>query len=172
MRCASPVRLRASLGALALIAVFALGSYLLLDKERAPDISFQTLEGHTLSLEAMHGGPVLVVFWATTCGVCIEELPTLKALYRELQPRGLQMVAVAMPYDPPSRVVAMTKAREIPYPVALDIGSEVTRAFGDIRYTPSAVLVGPDGLIERRLIGRLDPQALREDIDALLRSKG
>ena len=149
-----------------------LGLLWLNESDPAPDVSFKTLNGETLSLEAMRGQPVLVVFWATTCAVCVEEMPELVALYQELQPRGLRLVAVAMPYDPPSRVLAMAEARQLPYPVALDVDSEIVRAFGDIRYTPSAVLVGPEGEIRKRLVGRLDLAALRSDIDGLLRPSG
>jgi peroxiredoxin len=157
--------------ALAVVTLLGAMWHLKDSRDQAPDVSFQTLDGQSLSLKAMRGQPVLVVFWATTCAVCIEELPALMTLYRELRPRGLQLVAVAMPYDPPNRVVAMAETRQIPYPVALDIRAEITRAFGDIRYTPSAILVGPEGHIEKRVIGRLDTTALRTDIEALLKSK-
>ena len=158
--------------ALGLAALLGVTWHLMTRGDAAPDVSFQTLEGDKLSLEAMRGSPVLVVFWATTCSVCIEEVPELTALYRELEPRGLKLIAVAMPYDPPSRVVAMAEAQQMPYPVALDVSSEITRAFGDIRYTPSAVLVGPEGQIQRRLVGRLDTEALHKDIDSMLLAEG
>lgn len=155
-----------------MVALLGLGLAWLSDRDSAPEVSFQTLDGETLSLEAMRGGPVLVVFWATTCAVCVEEMPELVALYRELQPQGLRLIAVAMPYDPPSRVLAMVQSRQLPYPVALDIHSEIVQAFGDIRYTPSAVLVGPEGRIQKRLVGRLDVTTLRGEISALLHPTG
>jgi thiol-disulfide isomerase/thioredoxin len=49
----------------------------------------------------------LVTFWATTCPSCIEEIPHLIDLYRELNPKGLEIIGVAMAYDPPEQVRAM-----------------------------------------------------------------
>jgi thiol-disulfide isomerase/thioredoxin len=105
-----------------------------------------------------------VSFWATTCAACIEELPHLIALYQELAPKGLQIVAVAMAYDPPDRVVAMRETQGIPYPIALDIDARIARAFGDISVTPTTFLIAPDGRVMTHTSGQMDIGATREQI--------
>ena len=57
------------------------------------------------------------------------------------------MIAVAMYYDPPNHVVDMTKAKQLPYDVALDLKSELAQAFGDVMFTPSTFLIAPDGSV-------------------------
>jgi peroxiredoxin len=134
----------------------------------APDIGLMTLDGKELQLASLHGRPVLVTFWATTCNSCVSEIPHLIGLYDELAPQGLEIIGIAMDYDPPNRVLALRKARNIPYPVALDIQADAARAFGNVRLTPTSFLIGPDGRITYQHTGEMNIAALRKDILAML----
>jgi len=134
----------------------------------APDIGLMTLDGKELQLASLQGRPVLVTFWATTCNSCVSEIPHLVRLYDELAPQGLEIIGIAMDYDPPNRVLAMRKARNIPYPVALDIQADAARAFGNVRLTPTSFLIAPDGRITHQRTGKMNMAALRKDILAML----
>jgi len=136
----------------------------------SPDISLVTIDGEQLQLASLRGKPLLVTFWATTCPGCIREVPHLIELYEELAPQGLKIIAIAMDYDPPNRVLAMRNARNIPYPVALDIHAEAARAFGNVRLTPTAFLIAPDGRIIYRKTGEMNMTQLRQDILGLLKT--
>ncbi len=135
---------------------------------QAPPLVGQTLDGRTLTLEQLRGNPVLVTFWATTCPSCIEEMPHLVELYRELHPKGLEIVGVAMAYDPPEQVRAMVARRQIPYPIVLDTQSRIAREFDDVRLTPTTVLISPEGRIMHYRLGPLDLPKLRETIQGML----
>ncbi|MFZ1642911.1 MAG: TlpA disulfide reductase family protein [Candidatus Contendobacter sp.] len=135
---------------------------------QAPPMVGQTLDGRTLTLEQLRGNPVLVTFWATTCPSCIEEMPHLVELYRELHPKGLEIVGVAMAYDPPEQVRAMVARRQIPYPIVLDTQSRIAREFDDVRLTPTTVLISPEGRIMHYRLGPLDLPKLRETIQGML----
>ena len=134
----------------------------------SPDISLLDLDGNELHLADYRGRPLLVTFWATTCTGCVREIPHLIELYRELAPQGLEIIGVAMNYDPPNHVLAMRDARRIPYPIALDIHADAARAFGDVRLTPTTFLIAPDGRIVYWRSGELDLDKLRADIIGLL----
>ena len=134
----------------------------------SPDISLLTVDGATLPLGSLRGRPLLVTFWATTCVSCIREIPHLAELYRELSPRGLEIIGIAMHHDPPNQVLAMRQARNIPYPIALDLEAAAAHAFGNVRVTPTSFLIAPDGRIVYRRTGSLDTARLRRDILALL----
>lgn len=138
------------------------------DRSQAPDITFPLLDGRQLSLSSLSGQPVLVTFWATTCVECRKEMPDMMTLYRDLSERGFEMIAVAMPYDPPNRVLELSEQLQIPYPIALDIEGKAVRAFGDVPGTPAAFLISPEGRIVMRYTGALDMAALREKILTLL----
>ena len=95
-----------------------------------PPISIATIDGRSFDAAAFAGRPLLVTFWSTTCVVCLREMPDLEALYRRLAPRGFEVIAVSMPWDPPDEVVRLARARSLPYPVALDVTGAIARAFG------------------------------------------
>lgn len=134
----------------------------------APQVSFTTLDGQRLPLSSLRGKPVLVTFWATSCPTCIRDLPDLAAVHRELGPRGLALIAVAMPYDPPNRVLRLVRERGLAYTVALDVQGQVVRAFGDVPGTPTTYLIDGDGRIAERHVGPLDFPSLKARIISML----
>jgi peroxiredoxin len=134
----------------------------------APELSMLSVDGEELRLPAYRGRPVLVTFWSTTCPSCVREIPHLIDLYRELAPRGLEIIGIAMAHDPPDQVLAMRKSRGMPYPVTLDIHANAAHAFGNVRVTPTSFLIAPDGRVVQRRIGRLDMTGLRKEILAMI----
>ncbi len=154
--------------ALVVVLAFATIWFMPAGLRQAPPLIGQTLDGRTLTLEQFRGKPVLVTFWATTCPSCIEEMPHLIELYRELHPKGLEIIGVAMSYDSPDRVRAMVQQRQIPYPIVLDSQEHIAREFDNVQLTPTTVLISPDGQIVQYRLGLLDLPKLRETIKAML----
>lgn len=135
----------------------------------APALQLTDLQGRTLSLAELKGKPVLVVFWATTCPGCIEEMPHLVELYHELHPRGLEIIGIAMAYDPPPQVREMVEQRRLPYTIALDRDGAAARAFNDVRLTPTSFLINPQGRIVTQQLGNMDFERLRARILTMLK---
>ncbi|MDQ7091087.1 MAG: TlpA disulfide reductase family protein [Methylococcales bacterium] len=136
--------------------------------ENSPDITFTTITGKKITLKDWRGKAVLVNFWATDCKSCIEEVPDLIALYNKYHSQGLEMVAVTLYYDIPSHVVAMTKAKKIPYDVALDLRSAHANAFGQVQLTPTTFLINPQGQISFKKTGVFDVNAMKKRIETLI----
>jgi peroxiredoxin len=134
----------------------------------APELSLTTLQGEQIQLAGLRGRPVLVTFWATTCVGCMEEMPHLIELYQELQPHGLEIIGVAMAYDPPNQVQTVQERFQVPYPIVLDLQEEAAVAFGNVRLTPTSFLISPEGRIVKQKIGELDMERVRRDILAML----
>jgi alkyl hydroperoxide reductase subunit AhpC len=65
----------------------------------------------------------------------------------------------------------MSKSRDIPYHVALDIQAEAARAFGDVRLTPTSFLIAPDGRIVYQKTGEMDIARVRQDILEMLEAR-
>ena len=158
------------IGLLALTVLSGAGYYWLTPAalQQAPDVDFKIVDGRTLKLEQLKGHPVLVVFWATSCVGCIKEMPHLITLYHDLAPHGLEIIGVAMAYDPPNRVMEMRQHRQIPYPIALDIQGKVARAFGDVQLTPTTFLIDPHGQIATRKTGMLNMPGIRQQLQSML----
>ena len=134
----------------------------------APALSFKTIDGRTLTLQQLQGRPVLVNFWASSCLPCLEEIPLLKAVYQDLNPQGLEIIAVAMAYDPPNRVLSVVQRYAVNYPVALDLDAKAVAAFGGVRGIPTSFLITPQGRIAQRIVGVLDRDELYAAIRRLL----
>jgi len=135
---------------------------------QAPDIRLTITDGSIIDLKELQGKPVLVTFWATSCISCVREMPHLIALYNELSEYGLEIIGIAMPYDPPNRVVNMISEREIPYPIAIDIEGKAVHAFGNVLVTPTSFLIAPDGTISKYTIGEMDMNELHDSIISML----
>jgi peroxiredoxin len=129
---------------------------------------FVLIDGRTLTAADLRGAPVLLNFWATSCPTCLQEIPDLAALHAEFAGRGLTVIGVAMPYDPPQQVVEFARSRQLPYAIALDLEAQLVRDYGNVRLTPTNILIGPDGRIRQRQTGRLDLATARRDIERLL----
>lgn len=136
----------------------------------APDVQFLLLDGSKPRLADLQGSPVLVTFWATNCTECIREMPLLEDLHERFAARGLNIIGVAMPYEPPDLVYQFQQKRRLPYPISLDIGAELAMAFGDIRLTPTTFLISPAGLIVYEKTGPFDVKWLRRTIESMLQS--
>ena len=133
----------------------------------APDVTLNTITGKQIALKALRGKPVIVTFWATDCPSCIKEIPHLLDLYARYHPQGLEIIAVAMAYDPPNHVIALTEDLQLPYNVALDLNSEIAHAFGNVQLTPSTFLISPKGLIALQKTGAFNPAEMKTLIETL-----
>jgi len=137
--------------------------------EPAPKLVMTQLNGgKKIDLATLHGRPVLVTFWATSCPGCVAEMPHLIKLYRELAPQGFELIGVAMNYDQPNHVLEMQKQKDIPYPIVWDDRGRISRAFGTVTLTPTHFLIDPKGNIVQHKIGDIDIQLLRARIKLML----
>jgi peroxiredoxin len=135
-----------------------------------PEISLNIIDGRKINLRSLQDKPLLVTFWATTCATCIKEMPHLIELYNEIGKEELEIIAIAMSYDPPNRVIELSKRKNIPYPVALDIDGSAAKAFGNIQVTPSSFLIDSNGNVVQQQTGKINIDALRTKVKALLKT--
>lgn len=164
-------RWKDKLAALAAAALLATGAWLWLAGEgggQAPDIDLLMLDGSKLRLGTLRGRPVLVTFWATTCVGCRREVPHLIELYEKYHPRGFELLAVAMSYDPPVQVARFKKEKQLPYRIALDVDGAAARAFGGVRLTPTTFVIARDGRIVFQKIGEFEVGPMHRRIERLL----
>lgn len=151
-----------------IIALLAALFLQLSQKAQAPNVKFTTIEGKTFNMADLKNKVVLVNFWATDCPGCIAEMPDLINTYNTYKDQGLEIVAVAMPYDPPAQVVNYTKLKQLPFPVMHDGLSEIVNAFGDVNLTPTTFIYDKKGNRLQRVLGTLDFATLNPLIAAEL----
>ncbi|MCE9604890.1 MAG: TlpA family protein disulfide reductase [Planctomycetia bacterium] len=86
---------------------------------QAMDVAAKTVEGKPFDLKELKGKVVLVDFWATWCGPCMAELPTLKDCYAKYHGRGFEVVGISLD-DNRSRLVDFLKREELPWITLFD----------------------------------------------------
>jgi len=119
--------------------------------ESADDFTLRQVDGsRTVTLSQLKGKPALVVFWATWCPPCRREIPVLKDITTKYQPKGLQVLAVAVDYrESQEQVLQFQKTNDLPYTVLWDAQSTVSDHYG-VSGIPTLVLVDPSGVIRYR----------------------
>lgn len=154
-----------------IIALFVLLFVIFLYKNAtAPaysELQFEDVDGQQHLFADYAGKPVLMIFWATDCPACIQELPELIALHEEYADKGLVMLGVSLPHDTPSHIKAMREARGLPYTLIWDEQGEISRAFNNVRVTPTHYLISAEGKIVMRKIGVLDKDQLSAQLDRM-----
>jgi len=121
----------------------------------APVIGFADLDGNGHRLGEFTGKPVLINLWATWCGPCIEEMPSLAKLQDRLGDR-LTVLAISEDHAGAKTVVPFLAEHQLKSLRAyLDPKSEIGQALG-VRGLPTSVLVDRDGKVAGRVEGRAD----------------
>ncbi len=134
----------------------------------APEFAYTLLDGTPAHSAALRGQVLLVNFWATTCAVCVKEMPQIVATHLRFQPQGLHTLAVAVRHDPPALVADFALSRRLPFDVVIDNRGSIADSFRDVRGTPTTYLINRQGLIALRIEGEPDFPRLHQHISQLL----
>ena len=110
--------------------------------------------GDALSLGDLKGKVVFLNFWATWCGPCRTEMPSMEALYNRYKERGLEILAVNC-REEQGQVLAFMKDNGFSFPAPLDIDGRVSTAYG-IQAIPTSFLIDREGKIIARIVGSID----------------
>ncbi|HEX5004699.1 MAG TPA: TlpA disulfide reductase family protein [Gemmatimonadales bacterium] len=124
---------------------------------KAPDFRVVDLAtGDTISLRERYKGQVtLVNIWATWCGPCREEMPSMEAAYKELEPKGFKVAAVSIDDGSPEDVVGFANSLGVTFDLLMDRSGMIQRAY-QTTGVPESFLLDRDGVIVKRIIGAHD----------------
>lgn len=155
----------ALVAAVTLIALVASG-YGVAPKSVTPAETFTTLGGAQIRLADLRGKVVLINFWATSCGICMAEMPDLAATYRQYRNRGFEVIAVAMHYDDPELVKKYVTKQALPFPVVFDKDGELAREFDQVGATPTTFLIDQAGGRVSKTVGIIHFDKLRAFLES------
>ncbi|MES2026893.1 MAG: TlpA disulfide reductase family protein [Pseudomonadota bacterium] len=156
------------LAALIIVALAAVGYMSVSKKDVIPEVTFVNLQGKKITSQDLRGKVVMINFWATSCVTCVKEMPEMVDTYNKYKDNGLEFIAVAMAYDPANYVLNFVETRKLPFTVALDVQGELAKSFGDVKLTPTTLVVDKDGHIIKRYVGEPDFAALHQLLEKAL----
>lgn len=94
----------------------------------ASDFTLNQLDGSPLSLSASKGRWVLLTFFATWCGPCASEMPSLERLFQARRAKGLDILAVAIESEP-SDIATWVKTKHLSFPIVIDSSHAVASKY-------------------------------------------
>ncbi|MEO8119727.1 MAG: TlpA disulfide reductase family protein [Rhodoferax sp.] len=124
-------------------------------------LEFATPDGGALRMASLRGKPVLLNFWATWCPPCVEELPLLSGFYSENSANGWQVLGLAVDQLEPVKRFLLKAPVTFPVALAGMPGIEISKSLGNLSGgLPFTVLLGSDGMVAHRKIGKVTPADL------------
>ncbi|SVD57159.1 uncharacterized protein METZ01_LOCUS410013, partial [marine metagenome] len=129
------------------------------------EIQFTATDGTEVDLAKMKGKVVLIDFWATWCGPCVAEIPSVKKTYDKLHPKGFEIIGISLDSNE-DKLKQFIKKREMPWPQYFDgkvWKNEISTKYG-IRSIPAMWLVDKDG----NLADKNARRGLEEKVEELL----
>lgn len=141
-----------------------------------------SLEGATRWLHgeptpaSLQGAPVVVQFWAVSCSLCKDNLPTLRAWKEKYGPRGVRFVSVHMPRQESDtrveEVEAVVEQSGMDEPVAIDNAHAIGDRFQTGGLWPAYFLFDGEGKLRARSAGAAGLSHLARAIAQLTAGEG
>ena len=134
----------------------------------APDFTLTALSTHgasTVDLASFKGKPVVLNFWASSCGPCHEEAPMLQTTWQRVQSKGIVFIGIDF-QDARSDGLGFLQKYAITYPNVLDSGGSTAIHYGVI-YTPTTFFINRQGVIVRSIPREMTAQELQSSLQLL-----
>ena len=121
---------------------------------RAPDFKLVDLAtGDSVALRDRYRGQVtLINIWATWCGPCREEMPSMQEAYAKLKSRGFAIAAVSIDEGPTNDVKRFVRELGLTFDILHDRSTRIQQVY-QTTGVPESFLMDKDGVIIKRLIG-------------------
>src|SRR5262245_26924704 len=131
------------------------------------DFKLKDMNGVDVKLESFKGKVILLNFWATWCGPCKAEIPSLVEL-QEKYADDLVVLGFSVD-DTPEKMKPYSEEYKVNYPLLVGNGREdVQNAFGPLLGIPVSVIIGRDGIIAKKHTGIATKEQFEREIRSLL----
>jgi len=131
------------------------------------NFTLKDIENKDVKLSSLKGKVVLLDFWATWCGPCVQMIPVLDGLHRSWAPRGVTFVGINSDGGGATLddIKAFMVEHPITYPVVRDGDGEVGARYR-LEALPNIVVIGRDGRIRSSFVGYTSKPTLEKALRA------
>ena len=145
------------------------------DRKAAPPFQLMSETGKPTELSDYRGKVVLLNFWATDCGGCVFEIPSIIEIQTAYEKKGFTVVGISMdiPYENLkdaeeawSKVKPFIAKKEINYPILMGRES-LFKGFG-LTQLPDTLLIDKTGRIAAIYVGIISKEDVETNITKLL----
>jgi cytochrome c-type biogenesis protein len=136
----------------------------------APDFAVADATGRLLRLSSLRGQPVAVVFWASWCGHCQNELPRLQTMYETYGDEGLIILGVSVPGlggETQDKALAYAESAGLTFPIVFDREGQVYNEYG-VQGVPNLFFIDRQGILVTHHVGEMQMEALEQQIRELV----
>ena len=113
--------------------------------EPAPDFTLASNQDKNIRLDDLRGDVVMINFWATWCGPCLQEMPLLDELYQKYESAGFTLLGVNVEdLDDSDKVNEMIEKLQVSFPILYDVESIASELYS-VDAMPSTVFVDREG---------------------------
>ena len=136
--------------------------------DKAPNFTIVTDDGHKITRSDFGGKLLILNFWATWCPPCIEEIPSLDAMQKQLADKGVVVLAVSVDRNPQTYQQFLQKAKTS-FKTARDPEADISSRYGTFKF-PETYVINKDGRVVAKYIANQDwmkPELLQEIARAL-----
>ena len=125
------------------------------EKKTAPPFTLKSLDGSPIALSDFKGKPVLLVFWATWCTSCVDDLQLLEKFCQGKKDQ-LSILLLTIDGEREKRARRIIKENKITLPVALILKENIMDTYAIKGWVPIIFLVDSEGLIVGKIVGEKD----------------
>lgn len=132
----------------------------------APDFTRVDINHQRIHLAQFRGKVVLLNFWASWCGPCLEEMPRFARWQSEYGTQGLSILGVSMDDDVADARPVVARLG-IHYPILMG-DPALAKNYGDVLGLPVSFLIDRGGILRARIDGETNLDALEQRVRGLL----
>jgi peroxiredoxin len=123
--------------------------------KRAPDFSLKDLNSRKVGLKQFREKIIFLNFWATWCGPCKEEMPSLEVLHQQFKEKNFILLAISVDYEGLKPVQEFIDKHHYTFPVLLDPKCETLDLF-EVKGIPTTFLIDKKGRMVGKAVGPRD----------------
>ncbi len=114
--------------------------------EKMQDFTLKSNQGKNIRLSELRGQVVMLNFWASWCGPCVQEMPVLEKIYQRYSATGFVILGVNNDLTE-EKAGEFLKERPVSFPIVYDPDLEVRNRFKEYSGMPVSIFVDCDGNI-------------------------